>query len=303
LQIPHTLAQWMALPAEDISGVVLPKRLAVLVSLDGTRRFANMRDPSSREDWARYSQLGKEAMVSLVDTLFALGVQTILITALWPSNFTRGNEYAKVVLGPLGLAGVTDATWRVVYDRWGARARLSGTWREAEPWMVEEMEKVAAQYVAATPEGDRLVLWEADAGDILEATLKLAAQVGHSRGAILAAQYPEGPERIHIAIKSGRLSTLDRIVSPVMLDKTDLYLVSNLTLELTEDQLRAILYDHLFLRHAAPEDNMSYSDQYLAAYRRWHDARPPRVVGLGELDPGGYWSIRGGDDSVELLKP
>jgi tuberculosinol/isotuberculosinol synthase len=293
----------MALPAEDISGVVLPKRLAVLVSLDGTRRFANMRDPSSREDWARYSQLGKEATVSLVETLFALGVQTILITALWPSNFTRGNEYAKVVLGPLGLAGLTDATWRVVYDRWGARARLSGTWREAEPWMVEEMEKVAGQYVAATPEGDRLLLWEADAGDILEATLKLAAQVGPSRGAILAAHYPDGPERIHIAIKSGRLSTLDRIVSPVMLDKTDLYLVSNLTLELTEDQLRAILYDHLFLRHAAPEDNMSYSDQYLAAYRRWHDARPPRVVGLGELDPGGYWSIRGGDDSEELLKP
>jgi hypothetical protein len=290
----------MSLPAEDISQIALPRGLAVLVSQDGTRRYANMRDPSSRQDWARYSQLGRDATLALVENLFALGVQTIIITALWPSNFTRGDEYARVILGPLGLAGLTDTPYRDVYDRWGVRTRLSGTWREAEPWMVVEMEKVARQYEEATPTGERLLLWEADAGDILETTLRLATQVGPNREAICAALYPEGPERIHIAIKSGRLSTLNRIVSPVMLNKTDLYMINNLTLELTDGQLRAILYDHLFLRPAAPDDNMSYSDEYLAAYQKWRGERPPRVVGLGELDPGGNWSIRGGDDPEDL---
>ncbi|MBA3533693.1 MAG: hypothetical protein H0T73_17385, partial [Ardenticatenales bacterium] len=223
-----TRDDWMALSDEEVATLVTPHQLALLISQDGTRRYAYLHDPASRQDWVRYTQVVADATLALIEMCFALGVQTVVVGMLWPPNFERGEAYTRAFLSPVGLPRLADAQHGKVYGRWNVRARLSGSWRQAEPWVVEEMEKIAQQMVAVTPTGERLLLWEADAGNIMEAALRAALEVGPSQDAVRAALYPEGPEQIHLAIKGGRIRSLNRVISPLLLDRTDIYITNKL---------------------------------------------------------------------------
>lgn len=288
------------MPAEELATLVAPADLAVMIGQDGTRRSAFRRDPSARTDWKRYTEVAAEMTLEVIGLCFRLGVRSVMVTVLWPPNFERSEKYVEAFLGPFGLPRLYDERHRAFYADWDARARLTGAWRQATTSVAARMEGIAASLAAATPSGSRSVYWECDAGSIMGALLAVAVRMGPDEAALRAALYPEGPDRLDLAIKCGRIRSLNRVVCPLLVDRADIYVTNNLSLDLTEAQLRAILYDHLFLRAMAPEDDMTYSDEYLARYDAWLSARPPAVVGLGELDPGGNWVPLGGVDPARF---
>jgi hypothetical protein len=287
------LASWMALSREELAAQVAPYRLAGLVSLDGTRRWTYLHDAESRTDWKHYVAVLATATLALIERCFAVGLETVIIPALYPPNFERGEEWLRASLGIYGLGRLVDEEHQESYRRWDVRARIGGTWRAAEPWAVSALGALNQQLTVLTPTGGRLLIWECDAGDLFEATLQVAAKVGPNREAVRAYFHPDGPEQVHFWVTGGR-PRIFNFVPPALLQHTDIYVVTNLPLDLSEAQLRAILYDHLFQRRVAPEDNMAYSDELLSAYRDWYLERPGRIVGLGELAPGGIWLGRGG---------
>jgi hypothetical protein len=76
---------------------------------------------------------------------------------------------------------------------------------------------------------------------------------------------------------------------PVLDQGTDLYNLSILAFDLTEHDLRRILYDHLFLRNAAPEDNIPYTPDDLQELADYYAHNSQYVIGLGRLVGSGLW--------------
>jgi hypothetical protein len=288
------LATWMSLTAEEIAERVEPFRLTALISLDGTRRWAYLHEPASRTDWRIYTEASERAMLALLERFFTLGVQTVIVPILYPPNFARGAEWLRAALGPNGMGRLANPEVLATCARWGARARLGGTWTQAEPWAVDMLAALDRQLAAGTPDGERLIIWECDAGDIGEAMLRAAVEVGPRKDAVLARFYPAGLSRVDLAIKDGKLNTVNSLASPLLLNGTDLYVITNLMLDLSESQLRAILHDHVVLRRAGPKDGVEYTDEDLDKHRAWYLEESPRVLGLGELGAGGVWRCQGG---------
>jgi hypothetical protein len=69
----------------------------------------------------------------------------------------------------------------------------------------------------------------------------------------------------------------------------DLYFTTGLPLDITEDMMRRILYDHLFLRGVAPEDNADYASADLDTLRAYYATQGQGVIGLGQLIGPGLW--------------
>lgn len=296
-----SLDSFMRMPRSEIASRIAPRRISLLVTLDGTRRWAFLHHPESRRDFALYSRLLAEATISLIDRVFALGVREIVIPALYPPNFERGDDWLRAALGPHGTQLLFNEPYLAAYARWNARSRIGGTFPRAQAWAVAELAEVNRRLVAATPDGERLVVWSCDAGEVLEAMLEAAQEAGTDKRAAHRRYYPDGPEQVHLIIQGGWPRVLSAL--PTLTSRAHLYFVTNLTLDLTEAQLRAVLYDYAFQREIAPEDNMAYSDELLAASRRIYLDEAPRVAGLGVLGPEGIWVLRDGSVPDAWLAP
>jgi hypothetical protein len=289
-----SLDAWMALPIADIEREIAPRGIAALVTLDGTRRWAYLHHPETRTDHGLYARVLSEATLSLIDRIFALGVQTIVVPALYPENFERGEAWLRTAIGPEGMEIVACDRHLSAYRAWGARVRIGGTFHQAQPWAVEALEAINRRLSEATPSGRRLLIWECDAGCVVTAALMAAHRIGPDPSAVRKVFHPDGPEQVDFIIQAGWACTLQ--IPPLLTRTSHFYFITNLTLDLDDAQLRAILYDYAFQRHVAPEDNMVYSDEMLSAYRRIYLERAPRVLGVGELAPGGVWVLRDGMD-------
>ncbi len=284
---------WLALPAAELAAMVAPHRLALLLALDGTRRWTHLQDAATLTDWQRHTVILEAGHLALIERVLACGVHTLAVPLFARENFARGEDWLRPALSAAGLGRVANAAHAAAYRRWGARVRLGGTWSLAAPWAAARLAEIQAQLVALTPHGDRLVLWQCDAVDPMAAMLSTAARRGPDPAAIREVFYPEGPEKIHLAIKGGRLNTLNHLVLPLLVDHTDLYVINNLVLDLSDLQLRAVLYDYFFLRHLAPNDYMQYDEAFLTSYQAWYNAQAPGVLGLGALAPGAIWHAHG----------
>jgi hypothetical protein len=93
--------------------------------------------------------------------------------------------------------------------------------------------------------------------------------------------YPYGPEKIDIFVCGGRMQT--DLVLPSLLGPTDLYFLSHIEFDLTEQELRNILYDYLFCRNANYVDYMRYTPESIMALKEYYDKHRNCVLGLGEI--------------------
>jgi len=122
-------------------------------------------------------------------------------------------------------------------------------------------------------------------------TLTLHVQKGRAPTADELCQscFPDGPHEINILIGAGWLRVGSFL--PPLLDggRTDLYNIAHLALDLQEETARRILYDHLFRRWAAPEDDVRYQPKDLQALGAFYREHAQCVVGLGQLIGPGLW--------------
>lgn len=280
--------QWLAAPLAEVAALVAPHRLALLAGLDGTRRWAACHHPGSLDDWARYTAVTHTALLALVGRLFACGVQTVLVPLLYPPNFARPEGWLRASLtGPHGLGRLLDGESRAWYEQWEAQPRLGGSWSAAAPWAAAALAELDGA-MAAQPVGRRQVIWGCDALDPTVALLQGAGRVGADPAAITAHYYPAGPQRIHLMVAHAPLKATYRLALPTQLAGADLYLISNLPLDLSEAQIRAMLHDHLVVRPGIVADGASYDGAMLAACRARY-REPGWLLGLGSVAPGGVW--------------
>jgi adenosine tuberculosinyltransferase len=295
--VEPTLAEWLVLPRAEIAAHVSQHHLAVLFSVDGTRRhYLIHRGKDEIADFTEYAEHGAESYVRAYDVLFGLGVETVMTPLLYPPNFVRGGNYLAQSL-KMCRHLLVNAPFTDLYARWGLKARLYGDYDFAPNAASSraEITDLANVLTQATPHGERTLLFGYAAGsfteEIVVRSLALYQATGRipSQAELVAACFPDGPTQVHFWLGAGWLRV--GITLPTQLDngRTDIYGLAHLALDLQETTLRRILYDHLFRRWAGPEDDVAYTPTDLRELGDYYRLHADCVTGLGSLVGPGLW--------------
>ena len=292
-----TLEYWLTASSEEVAFEVASHHLAVLFSIDGTRRHYLLHNELEEiTDFAAYTRFTAERHIRVYDMLFSLGVETIMSSFLYPPNFQRSVSYVQQAVASCQQLLTTDA-FLALYKHQDVIVRMVGDYDISPNAAVvrSDLMALASELRSVTPRGTRSLRFGFYAGDpiteLITRSTTFTRTVGTppTREELCIACFPEGPSAINILIEAGWLRV--GLVLPSILDngQTDIYNLTHLALEVQEETIRRILYDHLFRRWAAAEDDLTYSAADLAALREYYADHPNGVIGIGQIVGPGLW--------------
>jgi hypothetical protein len=279
---PPTLSQWLSLDVARLRKVVSAARVSIIAPGDGTRRFVLLRSGGEPVNAKRYFDIAGAGLRDMLARLFDHGLETVLCPLLPPSAFSRGEAYITQGLRACHalLAGEALAA---LYAGCGVRARLYGGFRDAglAGPVLELIESLEQRLIEMTPAGDRLLLFGMSPVLAVDELIALSkrADAHLDRAAIRRLSFPDGPEKADLAISYDQLR-VSEVLPPLLDHGTDVYHLTYLPFELTDHDIRVILYDHLIVRPAARHDQTNYSEDDLEMLR-WSREHRERVEGLG----------------------
>jgi tuberculosinol/isotuberculosinol synthase len=249
------LGTFQSLPTEEVARLVReagPKVCAFPTK--GSRRWFMLEYPDqAATGMEAYSRIAARRHVELFKMLFDHGIDTLVMPMFGPNELKRGEGYMRTI--GEGLAWLaTHLTFTDFYKAYQVRVRFYGDYRKClEPtpyaYLSDLFDKATAQTLAH--ERHRL-FYGVFAHDAAETVAELAVRYYNERGyapdkrAMVEAYYGEYIEPVGLFIGCGKLRVFD--VPLVMTDRTDLYFTVSPSLYFTQQQLRAILYDHLYAR-------------------------------------------------------
>ncbi len=290
-------ASWLAQPAHEISAQLTPLKLSVLLPFDGSRRaFHTLRleNPAlSRRDYL--PALGAQ-LARIFDALYGLGVHTVIAHLLERDVFLRGTTYVEESM--LGAQQVfLGNEFAAVLARHDVLAAACGGW-DVVPLIDAQRQAVAgldrALRAATAAHRTRLMLTSLHPRPFVEEIL-LRQRALIAQGIetptfadVRMAAYPLGPERVDIVINNDALRP-GNYLSPLLDDNTNLYQLTFSSYQLTELQLRKILYDAAYLRHGRLPEGLLYSDDDVRAFTAHTAAQNACIIGLGRLIGPGLW--------------
>jgi tuberculosinol/isotuberculosinol synthase len=292
-----TLGAFLQLPACDIGRLLRDSGGRVICfPINGTRRWFAIEhgDRSKGHYTAEYMRLSGLQHIALYKMLFEHGIDTIIAPMFGSELLERGREYIERI-GRDGLTHLaTSPDFLAFYHEYGIRVRFYGDYHRQLAntplaYLAEVFDKLAAQ----TRRHDRYRLfYGVFANDPAEQVAAIGAQYFQqygrppSREAIVAAYYGEPVKPVDLFIGFDKFSVFDY---PLLnLGNEDLYFTAAPSLYMTEEQLRAILFDHLYTRrHPEPVyERLTAAQQ--AELRSYYTANRGKTLGVGLLR-GGLW--------------
>jgi hypothetical protein len=293
------LQDWLEMPLTELAAVVSKNNISVKVALDGSTRhylLAHPNDDGIVHDFEDYARHGGAAMLGLLDTLFSTGIHTVLFTGVWPGDLDRRDNHVLNIVNGVSRLLLSEPAIEL-FARWGVRVVLYGDWdispvyEEARPIL-----KALAETLHERTSGDRLFelgfSGQSFADEILLRGSALRDELGRlpTLDELRTVCFPLGPQKLDIYIGSGKLSTDNTGIPPLLNRGVNIYLVPHLPLDLTTHELRLILFDYLFLRSAFSFTAvMAYKPDLLDTLRAYYKEHSQCVIGLGELIGGVFW--------------
>jgi hypothetical protein len=312
---PPSLANWQALPDVAIARLVRQRGASTALCLDSTRRWYHFDYLAGRDAPAGpegYITAAAQALAELLILLTAHGLDPLFLPLQLP--LSRGVGYSKMSLGA-ALPALLHHPQLAALAR-HARIRPYGPW----PALPAGHEAAAPAYTAlqaevstlaartAANKGPRLfwiVQFNPDPADppsgvhpqaeLLEIAGTLQTHLGRppQHEELLTAYYHLDPGEALAPIRLLLSAQLEYPVGltmpPLLGGYEDLYFTAASLLSLDRHQLRAILYDWLFLRPHPAEDYETLAPAERTALAAWYQHRR-QVLGLGARHPhGDFW--------------
>ena len=221
--------------------------------------------------------------------VFAHGISVIMAPGFGKSLLGRGTEYTRLVLGGL-LRLADDAVYKEMVAS-GLRIRFYGDFEEAlDTPTLRPMLEECVRLTSATASGDGPLLLIGLFADAPYPTLaKLSVDFADRRG-----RPPDRQEliRAYYGLDVPDLSLYLGFAQPALFDvplvatgQEDLYATLTPSPDLTEYQLREILYDHLVTRRKPDPDYEKLSEEARAALIEYNDRYSGTTLGVGRIDP------------------
>ena len=284
--------RFLELPAEDVAALVRTSGEKVVVfPVNGTRRWFMLEHAESIGDdfFGAYMDASIKNHVHLCSMLYDHGIQTILAPVFGRELMRRGDEYAKRV-GMDGLVRTaTDPHYREFFERYKVNVRFYGDFRDVLTGT--EYEDVLAsiyEVMDATKKNTRFNLYfGVFADEVTETIARLSVEhyLAHGtipdKGALVRKYYGKDLPSVSLFIGFDKFSVFDM---PLLASgEEDLYFSVSPSPYMTEFQLRAILYDHLFVRRTPEPDYTKLGQDELSWLKEYYNNNKDQAFGVGKL--------------------
>lgn len=287
--------EWFRWSTERVADWVAARPEPVVVGwpFNGTRRWY-LAHRHQNPDAADYLTTIIRRQAELHRMIFSHGVSVIVSPGFGQETMKRGSTYTRHVLS--GLLQLTDEPVYQEMFETGLRLRFYGDYEEVldEPEF-RPMLDACARLTEETAAGDGPLLLTGLFADAPYATIaRLSVDFARKWG-----RPPSREELIeaYYGVPVPDLSLYIGFVQPEMFDVPllpngleHLYATLNPSPDLTQDQLREILYDHLATRRATPVDYESLSEEAREEISRYNERYSGATLGVGRIDPlTGLW--------------
>ncbi|MBI1879655.1 MAG: hypothetical protein HYR94_15780 [Chloroflexi bacterium] len=268
----YTLSEWLQLDDQAISSIVAQRASTAVIYLNGTRRWFL----SQNKDWADYAKTTGLAHRQLCQLLYDHGLQTLIQPLLGYDLLERGHDYLKMAV-EYGLAELTKPAYRNWYHQTEICVTFYGNWSNVLSELGFDEVTDLLKLVAETSNYNKQkLLLGAFADEDLDNIVRMAQDV--SQGEELLKRYygqPVGP--VDLIIGSGQPVIWDLPLLDI--NKANLYFIQAPTFCLSRENLRQILYDHLYQRI---NDDALYDNMTTEEWRR------VEVLGIGQRTEKGW---------------
>lgn len=271
-----------------------PRPVVLGWPFNGTRRWYLLR---RRED-----RTGDDYVATIIRKqaeqhrlVFDHGVRVIVAPHFGAELFRRGEAYTRMVLG--GLLRLEDDPASQEMFASGVRVRFYGDYEEVlDTPTFRPMLEVCEHLTAATAAGDGPLLLiglfaDAPYPKLARLSVEFAAKHGRPPGReeLIEAYYGLPVPDLGLYLGFSQPALFD--VPLIATGNVDLYATLTPSADLTERQLREILYDHLITRRIPRDDYEVLPDEALAALAEYNERHKGITLGVGRIDPlTGVWN-------------
>ena len=297
--------QFLELPTEEVAALVkVTGQKVVVFPVNGTRRWFTLEHGEEIGDdfFGAYMNESIKNHVQLCSMLFDHGIHTILAPVFGRELMHRGDEYTKRV-GMDGLVRTaTDKSYREFFEKYSVNVRFYGDYRDV--LIGTEYEEVLGslyEVMDATKDNTRHNLFfGVFADEVTETISRLSVEhyLAHGsvpdKSALVRKYYGKDLPPVSIFIGFDKFSVFDMPL--LTTGEEDLYFSVSPSPYMTERQLRAILYDHIYIRRTPEPDYTKLGHDELEWLRDYYRNNRDHAFGIGKLKFN-LWFPQTGSDS------
>jgi len=283
---------FLQLPTEEVAALVRATGQKVCAfPVNGTRRWFILEhgDEIDKDFFEAYMDNSIQNHVELCELLFDHGIDTILAPVFGRELMHRGDEYTKRV-GIDGLVRTaTDRNYREFFEKRNVKVRFYGDYRDVLTGTPYEYAlKSIYDVTEATKQNSGFHLFFGVFADEATDTIaRLSVEHYLALGAIPDKQtlvqkyYGEDVPPVSIFIGFDKFSVFDMPL--LSTGAEDLYFSLSPSPYMTQRQLRAILYDHIYVRRTPEPDYSKLESNELDWLRNYYRSNRDYALGVGKL--------------------
>ncbi len=297
--------RFLELPVNEVAALVRATGQKVVVfPVNGTRRWFMLEhgDAIGDDFFEAYVDASIKNHVQLCSMLFDHGIHTLLAPVFGRELMRRGDEYTKRV-GMDGLVRTaTDKHYRDFFEKYKVRVRFYGDYRDVLKGT--EYEPVLGslyEVMGATKDNSGFNLFfGVFADEVTETISRLSVEhyLTHSaipdKGTLIRKYYGEDLPPVSLFIGFDKFSVFDMPL--LATGEEDLYFSVSPSPYMTERQLRAILYDHIYVRRTPEPDYTKMGRDELDWLREYYRNNKDLALGVGKLKYN-LWFPKIGNDT------
>ena len=284
--------RFLGLPAKEVAVLVRSTGRKVCVfPVNGTRRWFMLEhgDRIGNDFFEAYMEVSIKNHIELCAMFFDHGIDTILAPVFGHELMHRGDEYTKRV-GIDGLVRTaTDKNYLEFFSNYNVKVRFYGDYRDVLTGTPYEYAlKCMYEVTEATKHNSGFHLFFGVFADEVTATIaRLSVEHYLSQGAVPDKQalvqkyYGEDLPPVSFFIGFDKFSVFDMPL--LSTGAEDLYFSLSPSPYMTERQLRAILYDHIYVRRMPEPDYTQLTDDELSWLRNYYRGNKDYAFGVGKL--------------------
>jgi tuberculosinol/isotuberculosinol synthase len=297
--------RFLELPVNEVAALVKATGQKVVVfPTNGTRRWFMLEhaDKIGDDFFNAYMDISIKNHVHLCSMLYDHGIQTIIAPVFGRELMHRGDEYTKRV-GMDGLIRTaTDKNYREFFEKYKVRVRFYGDYRDILKGT--EFESVLGSLydvMDTTKHNTQFNLYFgvfADESTDTISRLSVEHYLAHGavpdKATLIHKYYGEDLPPVSIFLGFEKFAAFDY---PLLSNgNEDMYFSISPSPYMTDRQLRAILYDHIYTRRVPDADYAKMEKSELDGLREFYRSHKDSVLGVGELKFN-IWIHKGGNDT------
>jgi tuberculosinol/isotuberculosinol synthase len=262
--------------------------------INGTRRWFTLEHAGTNYEDAEsgYLDTVTKAYIQFFTLFYEHGIQTLLIPSFGPDLLERGEEYVRMAVKGFEMVTKHDL-FLEFYREFDVQVRFYGNYAQyfdqtEYQYLIDDFERIAQE--TADHRSHRL-FWGLFANDATEAVGKIAIEHykefnrAPNRKEIVTAYYGTYVEPVDLFLGFDKFSAFDMPL--LATGNEDLYFTVSPTLYLTKEQLRTILYDHIYSRKEM-DDYPDMSGEEWDQMRTFYAINKGNTQGIG-AKKGNIW--------------